>query len=78
MVILTKPKCSKPREILLLMYGNQKFQKCAKICHTSQTGIEHRSDRLDLSKSKSSPLDLSSLFIGFQSHLPDVSGIGLD
>jgi hypothetical protein len=30
-----------------------KFQECAEICHTGQTGIEHQSDRLDLSKNKS-------------------------
>jgi hypothetical protein len=32
-----------------------KFQECAKICHTGQIGIEHQSDRLDLSKSMSGP-----------------------
>jgi hypothetical protein len=42
-----------------------KFQECAEICHTSQTGIEHRSDRLDLSKSKSGPPDLSGPFTDF-------------
>ena len=30
-----------------------KFQECAEICPTGQTGIAHRSDRLDLSQSKS-------------------------
>jgi hypothetical protein len=40
--------------------------------------LVHRSDRLDLSKSKFGPPDLSGPFIGFQSHLPDMSGIGLD
>jgi hypothetical protein len=50
---------------------------CAAICHTGQTGIEHRSDPLDLSKSKSSPPDLSGSFTGFQSRLPDMSNIGL-
>jgi hypothetical protein len=49
-----------------------KFQECAKICHT---GIEHR---LDLSKSKFGPPDLSGPFTGFQSRLLDISGIGLD
>jgi hypothetical protein len=29
---------------------------CAKICHIGQTGIEHRADRFDLSKSLSGPL----------------------
>jgi hypothetical protein len=33
---------------------------------------------LDLSKSKFGPPDLSGPFISFQSHLPDLSGIGLD
>jgi hypothetical protein len=55
-----------------------KFQEYAEICHTGQTGIEHRSDWFDLSKSKSDPPDMSSPFTGFQSHLPDMSGIGLD
>jgi hypothetical protein len=55
-----------------------KFQECAEICHTGQTSIEHRSNRFDLSKSKSGPPDLSGLFTGFQSHLLDLSGIGLD
>jgi hypothetical protein len=49
-----------------------KFQEYAEICHTGQTGIAHWSDRFDLSKSKSGP------FTGFQSRLPDMSGIGLD
>jgi hypothetical protein len=48
------------------------------VWNTSQTGMEHQSDRLDLSKSKSSPPDLFSPFTGFQSRLPDMSGIGLD
>jgi hypothetical protein len=55
-----------------------KFQECAEIYHTGQTGIEHRSDRLDLSKSKSGPPDLSGPFTSFQSRVPDMSGIGLD
>jgi hypothetical protein len=55
-----------------------KFQECVEICYTGQTGIEHQSDRLDLSKSKSDPLDLSGPFTGFQSYLPDLSGIVLD
>jgi hypothetical protein len=52
--------------------------KCAEIYHTGQTSIEHRSDRLDLSKSKFGPLDMSGSFTDFQSRLPDMSGIGLD
>jgi hypothetical protein len=55
-----------------------KFPECAEICHTGQTGIEHRSDWLDLSKSKSSPPDLFGPFTGFQSRLPDMTDIGLD
>jgi hypothetical protein len=39
------------------------------MCPTSQTGIAHRSDRLDQSQSKSSPLT------GFQRYLPDMSGL---
>jgi hypothetical protein len=39
-----------------------KFQECTKICHTDQTGIAHRSDHFNLSKSKSGPPDLSDPF----------------
>jgi hypothetical protein len=49
-----------------------KFQECDEIYHTGQTNIEHRSDQLDISKSKSVP------FTGFQSRLSDMSGIELD
>jgi hypothetical protein len=52
--------------------------KSSEICHTGPTGIEHRSDWLDLPKSKSGPSDLSDPFTGFQSRLPDMSGIRLD
>jgi hypothetical protein len=55
-----------------------KFQECTEIRRTGHTGIEHLSDRLDLSKSKFDPLDLSDPFTDFQSRLPDLSGIGVD
>jgi hypothetical protein len=48
------------------------------VLNTDQTALEHRSDRLDLSKSKFGPPDLSDPFTGFQSRLPDMSDIGLD
>jgi hypothetical protein len=49
-----------------------KFQECAEIGHTGQIGIAHRSDRFDLSKSK------SGSFTDFQSCLLNVSSIELD
>jgi hypothetical protein len=46
MVILTKPKCLKPRDIPRVVKGNQ-IPKCAEISPTGQTGFANRSDWLD-------------------------------
>jgi hypothetical protein len=48
------------------------------VLNTGQTGVEHQSNRLDLSKSKPGAPDLSGPFIGFQSHLLDMPVIGLN
>jgi hypothetical protein len=49
-------------------YSFHESCKETKFCHIGQTGIEHRSDRLDLSKSLSGPL------AGFQRLGSDMSG----
>jgi hypothetical protein len=72
-VILTKPKCLKPREIPRVVKENQ-IPKCAEISPTGQTGFAYQSYRLDLFHNKSGPLDLSDPFTGFQrvfSNMPD-------
>jgi hypothetical protein len=65
MVILTKPKCLKPREIPRVVKGNQ-IPKCAEISPTDQTGFAYWSDQLDLFQKKSSPPDLFGPFSRFQ------------
>jgi hypothetical protein len=55
-----------------------KFQECAEIYPTGQTGIAHQSDRLDLFQNKSDPPDLSGPFIRFQRCFLDMFGLGPD
>jgi hypothetical protein len=50
--------------------------KSVKFCPTGQTGIAHRSDRLNLSQNKFDPLNVSGPFTRFQRHLPDMFGLG--
>jgi hypothetical protein len=66
MVILTKPKCLKPREIPRVVKRNQ-TPKCGEISPTGQTSFTYRSDRLDLFQNKFIPPDLSGPFTAFQS-----------
>jgi hypothetical protein len=70
MVILTKPKCSKTHKDSKSDIRKPNFKSVLKSVL--------RSDQLDLSQSMSGPLDLSSPFTGFQRHLPDMSGHGLN
>jgi hypothetical protein len=73
MVILTKQKCLKLRDIPRVVKGNQ-TPKCAKISPTGQTGSAYRSDRLVLFQNKFVPLDFSSPFTGFQRGFLNMSG----
>jgi hypothetical protein len=70
MMILAEPKCSKPREILRVIKRNQISRVC--------WNLTYRSDRLDLSQSKSGPLDLSGPFTRFQRLFSDLSGLRPD
>jgi hypothetical protein len=70
MVILTKPKCLKPREIPRVVKENQ-IPKCAEISPIGQTGFAYR---LDLFQNKFGPLDLSDPFTGFQRGFLNMSG----
>jgi hypothetical protein len=55
-----------------------KFQECAEIYPTGQTGIAHGSHWLVQSQSKSGSPDLSSPFFRFQRLFLDLSGLGPD
>jgi hypothetical protein len=72
MVILTKPKCLKPREIPRVVKGNQ-IPKCAEISPTDQIGFAYQSDWLNLFQNNSSPPNLSGLFTRFQRCFLDMS-----
>jgi hypothetical protein len=65
MMILTKPKCLKPREIPRVVKGNE-ISKCTKISRSGQTIFAYRLDQLDLFPNKSSPPDLFDPFTEFQ------------
>jgi hypothetical protein len=69
MVVLTKPKCSKSREISRVVKGNQ-IPKCDEISPTGQTDCAYR---LDLFQIKSGTSDLPDSFTGFQRGFPDMS-----
>jgi hypothetical protein len=75
---LDKTKALKTQRDSMSDVRKPNSESMLKSVHTGQTGIAHRSDRFDLSKSKSSLPDLSGPFTGFQSRLLDMSGIGLD
>ncbi len=54
------------------------FEDNPHVSAISNDKMSNWSDRCTLPQNKSDPPDLSGLFIGFQRHLPDLSGLGPD